>query len=188
MSATVRVKDSAGQAMVDGSGEHGLLIKDFSTSGSVEWLKPKDGESGPDFLARSRQYALDQRRPGLAFSASGSIGIRRPAGYVRATFSISGLLRGTTDDQIATVLADEHWTEVFVQDLRPAGKRLRATFKAIPPSTGPTGPWQYTMANGQELRIEAYHPFKKLQPLKTLDGKHHTLRFEDELDLTGTSA
>ena len=43
----------------------------------MHWLRQGDKESGEEFLTRAYQQAAAEGAPGLACSASGSLGIRR---------------------------------------------------------------------------------------------------------------
>ena len=61
----------------------------------MHWLRQDNKESGEEFLKRAYQQAADEGTPGLAFSASGSLGIRRPAGTVPSTFRVSGFRGGS---------------------------------------------------------------------------------------------
>ena len=60
------------------SGHFGLFLKEFENKGSVHWLRQGDKEPGEEFLKRAYQQAADEETPGLAFSASGSLGISEP--------------------------------------------------------------------------------------------------------------
>ena len=113
----MRVRKDAVSKFVDASGNRGLLFKDFAGEGSPEWIKPLPaGEDGPAHLTRCRQMAIDAGIPGLAFSASGSLGIRRPVGSVRSSFSIRGLPRDSPDAAVKEFLEEARWTDVHVVD------------------------------------------------------------------------
>ena len=76
-SCTARVKKGCVSTLVSKSGHCGLFVKEFENKGSVHWLRQGDKEPGEEFLKRAYQQASDEGTPGLAFSASGSLGIRR---------------------------------------------------------------------------------------------------------------
>ena len=87
-SCTARVKKGCVSTLESMSGHCGLFVKVFENTGSVRWLRQDDKESGEEFLKRTYQQAADEGTPGLAFSASGSLGIGRPAGKASSGFSM----------------------------------------------------------------------------------------------------
>ena len=89
-------------SLVSKSGHCGLFVKEFENKGSVHWLRQGDKEPGEEFLKRAYQQAADEGTPGLAFSASGSLGIRSPAGMAPSTFRFSGFRRGTLRSQLVS--------------------------------------------------------------------------------------
>ena len=103
-SRTARVKKGCVATLVSKSGHCGLLVKEFENKGSVHWLRQDDKESGELFLKRAYQPAADEGTPGLAFSASGSLGIRRPAGMGPSTHRVSVFRRGTLRSEFVSFL------------------------------------------------------------------------------------
>ena len=68
-------KDACASALA-ASGHGGLIVKSFDAAGDVDWQKPAEGEEDNDgFLARVYQKSIDIGVPGLAWSASGSLGL-----------------------------------------------------------------------------------------------------------------
>ena len=104
VSASLRVQKPAVDKFLKASGQGGLLVKALDATGAVEWVKPNADESGEDYLARARQLALDSPQPGLAFSSTGSLGLRRPEEKVRATFAARGFPRGASTARILDFL------------------------------------------------------------------------------------
>ena len=98
-SCTAGVKKGCVSAFVSKSGH---CVKEFENKGSVHWLRQDDGGSGEGFLKRAYQQAADEGTPGLAFSASGSLGIRRRAGMAPSTLRVSGFRRGTLRSQLVS--------------------------------------------------------------------------------------
>ena len=88
-SCTALVKKGCVSALLSKSGHCGIFVKEFENKGSVHWLRQGDKEPGDEY-----QQAADEGTPGLAFSASGSLGIRRPAGLAPSTYRVSGFRRG----------------------------------------------------------------------------------------------
>ena len=80
-----RVKKGCVSALVSKSCHCGLFVKEFENKGSVHWLREGDEEPREEFFKRACQQAADEGTPGLAFSASCSLGIRRPAGMAPST-------------------------------------------------------------------------------------------------------
>eukprot|EP00974_Lingulodinium_polyedra_P061997 5985032-Lingulodinium_polyedra.AAC.1 len=74
---TARVKQDAAGKFQSASGHDGVLCKLFTSTGPVQWLKPEDAEPGHCFLQRVYQQSITEACPGLAFSSSGSLGLRR---------------------------------------------------------------------------------------------------------------
>ena len=95
--------------MVSKSGHCGLFVKEFENKGSVRWLRQGDKETGDEFLNGAYQQAADEGTPGLAFSASGSLGTRRPAGMARSTFRVTGFRRGTLRSELVSFLSAAGW-------------------------------------------------------------------------------
>ena len=73
----------------------GLFIKDFSNSGTVEWQKPLPGELPRVMLDRVLRLSEQQHLTGLAFSATGSLGLRRAVGALPSCFVANGFACGT---------------------------------------------------------------------------------------------
>ena len=119
-SCTARVKKGCVSALVSKSGHCGLFVKEFENNGSVHWLRQGDKEPGEESLKRAYQQAADERGT-PAFSASGSLGIRRSDVMAPSTFRVSGFRRGTLmlhDDQTpgglgfnAERLRGDFWSE-----------------------------------------------------------------------------
>ena len=101
-SCTAGVKKGCVSALVSKSGHCVLFVKEFENKGSVHWLRQDDKESGEEFLKRAYQQAADEGTPGLAFSASGSLGIRRRAGMAPSTLRVSVFRRGTLRSQLVS--------------------------------------------------------------------------------------
>ena len=70
----------------------------------MHWLRQGDKEPGEEFLKRAKT-------PGLAFSASGSLGIRGPAGMAPSTFRVSGFRRGTLRSELLSFLNGAGWRD-----------------------------------------------------------------------------
>ena len=87
--------------------------------GSVEWLEMDEGESGPTFICRARKLAeADKPCVGLAFSVSGSLGLRKPPGTCTAAFIADGFPEHTTFASCDRWLKDNAWTDItFVKRL-----------------------------------------------------------------------
>ena len=89
-SCAARVKKGCVSALVSKSDHCGLFVKEFENKGSVHRLRQGDKEPGDEFLKRAYQQAADEGTRGLAFSASGSLGIRGLAGMAPSTYRVCG--------------------------------------------------------------------------------------------------
>ena len=123
VSVNIRVKASAADLVDRASGVNGWLARvlpeDPKTAppppGSVEWLKPEEGESGPDFLRRARRTAEQETEcKGLAFSNSESIGLRKVAGSCASAFVAEGFPSNTTFDGCKRWVLDNGWQQASV--------------------------------------------------------------------------
>ena len=83
-------------------GHCGLFVREFEDKGSVHWLRQGDKETGDEFLKRAYQQAAADGSPSLAFSASGSLGIRRPAGMAPSTYKIRSFRRDTLRSELVS--------------------------------------------------------------------------------------
>jgi len=109
---TLRVCTEACGGLLASSGADGLFIKDFTGSGTVEWQRPLPGELPRAFLDRIVRLSMQQRLPGLAFSASGSLGLRRVAGALPSCFVANGFKCGTPRSSLLAWLLAQGWRDV----------------------------------------------------------------------------
>ena len=140
-SCTLRVKKHAVPKFVAASGHAGLLLKDFNPDSSVMWCKASEKEDGLAFLARVRGQSIEDGIPGVAISASGSIGLRRRKGEVASTFKISGFKCGTARSSILAFAAAHGWKEALVVSTSVRKHWVHVILKARPPEGNLQSPW-----------------------------------------------
>ena len=117
-SCTARVKKGCVSTLLSKSGHCGLFVKEFENKGSVHWLRQNDKESGT---------------PGLAFSSSGSLGIRKPAG--RAPSHVQGQWVSTWHFEVSIgFLFDCVWMARHRGGLGDNAKRLHDDIRQSSPS------------------------------------------------------
>jgi len=165
ISCTIRIKKSALGHFMAASGSTPLLYKDFTNSLSVQWVKPQDGESGEAHLTRAYQLSLESNCQGLAFSSTGSLGMRVPKGESQICYRVSGLKCGTARSQVQKFLADRGWREVAVISTTARKDKLVAIIRAMPPSGEVIPPWSYELPNGSNVDVEIWMPAKDSRPL-----------------------
>ena len=127
------------------SGHGGLFAKEFENKGLVHWLRQGDKEPGHEFLKRAYQQAADE---GLAFSASGSLGIGRPAGLALSTFRVSGFRRGTLRSQLVSILNASGCRDTEVVSASMRKDYMMTLVGARPPCDALLDPWCYVMPQG----------------------------------------
>ena len=167
-SCTLRVKKHAVPKFVAASGHSGLMLKDFDASSSVQWCKPNEKEDGPSFLARVRDLSIEEGVPGVAFSASGSIGIRRRKGELSATYKLSGFKCGTARSTIIAFAAAHGWRETIVVSTSVRKNWLLVSIKARPPEDCMQAPWSYVLTDGSMITFEPWIPNVRSKPLVKL--------------------
>ena len=167
-SCTLRVKKHAVPKFVAASGHAGLLLKDFDTASSVLWSKPIENEDGPAFLARVREQSIEEGVPGVAFSASGSIGLRRRKGEIASTYKISGFKCGTARSSVIAFAATHGWREAQVVSTSLRKQWLQVTLKARPPEGDLQPPWSYLLSDGSCITFEPWVPNARTKPFVKL--------------------
>ena len=115
-----------------------------------------DEESGEELLKRAYQQAADEGTPGLAFSASGSQGIRRPAGMVSCTFWVSGFRRGTLWSQLVSFLTAPGWRDTEVVSASMRKDYMMTLVRARPPCNALLAPWCYVMPQSDVITVEIW--------------------------------
>lgn len=111
----IRIPTAAKERVLAASGTYGLLTKDFDAAfiaGSVKWLKPNADESGPDFIARASKEAGNTSKKGLAYSSTGSIGMRVDPGAIPSMWRVSGLHKFVTKTELQNILTNHGWEDV----------------------------------------------------------------------------
>ena len=157
-SCTARVKKGCVSALVSKSGHCGVFVKEFENKGSVYWLRQGDKESGEEFLKGAYQQAAGGGTPGLAFSASGSLGIRRPAGKAPSTYRVSGFRRGTLRSELVSFLNAAGWRDTEVVSASMRKDYMMTLVRARPPSNALQSPWCYVMPQGDVITVENWVP------------------------------
>ena len=112
-------------------------------------------EPGDEFLKCAYQQAADEGTPGLVFSASCSLGIRRPAGMASSTSSVSGF----------SARHPEVSTGLLFECCRMARHRGGLGFKA----------WCCVMPQGDMITVDDWVPAAKSKPLVKL--AHSAMQF-----------
>ena len=138
LSVNVRVHAPHVKAIVDASGIRGFLARELpsdgtttmSAFGNIKWLRKVEDESGSDFLKRARLEAesTSDACHGLAFSNSGSIGLRFQNGRCETSWRASGLPKEITITQFAKWLIDHNWGEVRESSMRRRLQHRGASF------------------------------------------------------------
>ena len=141
-------------------------------------LRQDDKESGEEFLKRAYQQAADEGTPGLAFPASGSLGIRRPAGMAPSTFTVSGFRRGTLRSQLVSFSTASGWrvTEVVSATIRK--DYMMTLVRVRPPFNSLLAPWCHVMPQGDVITVDNWVPAAKSKPLIKLADS--AMRFTPE--------
>ena len=154
-SCTARVKKGCVSALVSKSGHCGLFVKEFENKGSVHWLRQGDKDLGRDeFLKRAHQQAADERTPGFAFSASGSLGIRRPAGMASSTCRVNSFRRGTLRSQLVSFLNTAGWRDTEVVSASMRKNCMMTLVRARPPCNALQAPWCFVMPQGDVITVD----------------------------------
>ena len=125
-------------------------------------------EDGPAFLARVREQSIEEGVPGVAFSASGSIGLRRRKCEIASTFKISEFKCGTARSSIITFAATHGWKEAQVVSTSVRKQWLHVTLKARPPEGDLQPPWSYLLSDGSCITFEPWVPNARTKPLVKL--------------------
>ena len=107
-----RARTEACGGLLASSGMAGLFIKDFTNSGTVEWQKLTPGEQPRAFFGRILRLSEQQHLVGLAFSASGSLELRRAQGEIPSCFVANGLTCGTPRSALLAFLVAQQWRQV----------------------------------------------------------------------------
>ena len=84
---------------------------DADSATCVEWLKRPEGESGIEFMKRALELSTSSAK-GLAFSASGSLGIRHTSGSQPRQWKVRGLPYAVSDSHLRCFRTDNGWTAI----------------------------------------------------------------------------
>ena len=160
-----RVKQGCVSTLVSKSGHCGLFVEELENNRSVHWLRQGDKESGEELLKRAYQQAADEGTLGLAFSASGSLGIRRPAGMAPSTFRVSGFRRGTLRSELVSFLNAAGWRDTEVVSASMRKDYMITLVRARPPCNSLLAPWCYVMP---QRTVDYWVPAAKSKPLVKL--------------------
>ena len=136
ISALLRVKQSAAAEVLASSGLAHVYLKPLESSpaGSIKWLKPVSEESPIDFATRVRQQAEGAAVcRGVAFSSTGSLGLRLDPNSQARQWRIVGMRFSTSHDQVLKFLRDHGWSVEWCEQFR-AGQKPTWVARAIPPS------------------------------------------------------
>ena len=136
ISARLRVKQSEREAALASSGLAGVFIKTFvhSPKGAIKWLKPGN-ETMPEFSLRARTLAESASTcRGVAFSATGSLGLREAANSQARQWKLTGFSFSYAQDTVLKFLRDHGWRTEWAEQHQD-GPRPAWTFKSIPPET-----------------------------------------------------
>ena len=157
----LRVRAEACGALLAGSGSEGLFIKDFSNNGTVEWQKPLPGEMPRAFLYRVLRLSGQQRLAGLAFSATGSLGLRRVAGAMPSSCAANGFSCGTPRSALLSFLSDQQWRDVVLSSTTNRRAFLQLFFRGRPPLNSAVAPWEYAVDDGMCVTISPWQSISR---------------------------
>lgn len=136
ISAMLRAKQSVANQTYAASGLAGVFIKplDFCPAGAIKWMKQADGEKMFDFALRVHQQTEAAATcRGVAFSATGSLGLREDPRSQARHWRVTGLRYTSTHDQVLKILQDQGWKVEWCEQF---GSGFRPTWvaRAIPQS------------------------------------------------------
>ena len=158
---TLRVRAEACGGLLAGNGSEGLFIKDFSNNGTVEWQKPLPGEMPRAFLYRVLRLSGQQRLAGLAFSATGSLGLRRVAGAMPSSCAANGFSCGTPRSALLSFLSDQQWRDVVLSSTTNRRAFLQLFFRGRPPLNSAVEPWEYAVDDGMCVTISPWQSISR---------------------------
>ena len=137
ISLLVRVQKEHALQISNASGISGYLARELPplgkpseiSSGDIDWLKPLPGETGPNMMIRGRTLA-EEEKPclGLAFSNSGSIGVRKTHGACATSWRAKNLPTYLTIPQCQSWLGEEGWLEVPLASIKRRRDNSCASF------------------------------------------------------------
>ena len=183
LSVNVRVAALRAAEIEMASGISGFLSRELPSDsktiqpcGHIKWMKKKEDESGPELLNRARSEAeLTSPCLGLAFSNSGTIGVRSASGSCETAWKVSGLPKTTSITQFAEWLKVNLWPEIAIHTIRkrvnPNGASF--VFRGANPSGANIATTVQTIADGEEVFVEfePYRPLVRAKVFKPLkDG------------------
>ncbi len=176
LSVNVRVEKLHVATIDRASGVSGFLARELpadgapqTTFGSIKWMKQSEDETKPELLKRARQEA-EKLNPclGLAFSNTGSIGLRRTEGTCETSWRVSGLPKSVSIAQFASWLRDNDWANVAIDSIRRRTSKNGVSF--IFRGIGPNKPGEtrvaqavatleVPLANGETTFVD-FEPFR----------------------------
>jgi hypothetical protein len=136
ISALLRIKLSGQEAVLAASGLASVYTKplDYCPSGSIKWIKPAESEKLPDFASRVRQQAEGAAVcRGVAFSSTGSLGLREDPNSQARQWRITGLRYTTSHADVLKFLQGHNWKVEWCEQFR-SGYRPTWIARAVPPS------------------------------------------------------
>ena len=120
-------------------------------------------------MKRAYRQAVDEGTPGLALSASGSLGTRRPAGMASSTCRFSGFRRGTLRSQLVSkFLNAAGWRDTEVVSASMRKDYIMTLVRARPPCNALQAPWCSVMPQGDMITVDDWVPAAWSKPLVKL--------------------
>jgi hypothetical protein len=191
----VRVHLTQRERILAASGAQGVICKELSadgnatpaTFGTIAWCKRQHDETGATFIARAHAEAeTSQPCLGLAFSNSGSVGLRLATGKVAPTsWRINGVPYTTSIDGFATWLSDNNFTNVNRDSIRRRVARRSGqlvasfVFRGVHPD-GPNSCHTLELPDGGDdpiyLTCEPFRPQIRGATFQTLRSGTHEWR------------
>ena len=180
VSINVRVAGDHAQTIDRASGVQEMLARILPMDpkapqvfGNVKWIKPQEGEAGSNLIARARLEAEKATVClGLAFSNSGSVGLRLPAGPIETAWKVTGLPKSVSIPQFIEWLRAQQWPEICALSVRRRVLPSGASF--IFRGTSPNGTFDamtIETVSGDSphlIDIEPFRPLSKPTAFKNL--------------------
>ena len=169
LSVNVRMVAARAAEIEMASGIAGFLSRELPSdskaiqpSGHIKWCKKKEDETGPEMLKRARGEAeLSSPCLGLAYSNSGTIGVRTANGGCETAWKVTGLPKNTSISQFAEWMKLMCWPEIALHSIRkrvnPNGASF--VFRGSNPSGANSATTVQTVADGKEVFVE-FEPFR----------------------------